>query len=123
MKKRITLKEHMTGKELAKLLHRSHLRWNNGAVIERLSSGRHSYCMIEQIARLAGVSNQTLDRRISNAPYIIPATNDKCSTKAECVQAFCDLGDMKIPVKEWVEEMLQKQRERNEEETEQYPKS
>jgi hypothetical protein len=92
MKKRITLKEHMTGKELARLLHRSHLPWNNGAVIERLSSGHHSYCMIGQIARLAGVSNQTLDRRVSNAPDIIPATNDKCSTKAECVQAFCNLG-------------------------------
>jgi len=113
MRKKLKLKDYMSGKELAELLHRSRLKWNNGAVIQR--EGRtHSYCMLGQIARHAGVDNDTLQLSgLPGSPSVIPNLNDKAATKAECVKNFCD-HDGLIPVKGWVDRLLAEQQQRKE---------
>jgi hypothetical protein len=115
MIKRLKVKAKMTGKELAALLHRSRLKWNNGSVIKNEPGGTYSYCMIGQIARHAGVSNETLKELGEGvAPSIIPEHNDKHASKEECVKDFCSIeGD--IPIKEWIDDMLMRQKERGRE--------
>jgi hypothetical protein len=111
MIKRIKVKERMTGKELARMLSRSHLRWNNGAVIRKEDDGRYSYCMIGQIAKHAGVTNRTLENLgEGNAPDTIPVLNDGSKNKQECVKAFCEYDDDDIAVKSWIDDMLEWQR-------------
>jgi hypothetical protein len=112
MIKRIKVKERMTGRELASMLSRSHLKWNNNAVIQREKDGRMSYCMIGQIAKHAGVKDETLQRKgVGNAPIVIAEMNDSNKTKAECVETFCNYrGEFRV--KDWIDEMLQWQKDR-----------
>jgi hypothetical protein len=125
MTKKLKVKKRMTGPELARLLSKSRLPWNNGSVIRSLNdgTGRYSYCMIGQIARKAGVTNETLkELGEGEAPSEIPELNDACGSKEECVQKFCNMeretGEYSLPIKSWIDEMLRYQREREREERE-----
>jgi hypothetical protein len=98
----------MTGKQIAELLSKvRRLKWRR----YKLGSGpRNGYCALGQIARLAGVSNETLAEvdcdggRYANAggAYAacrpVTAVNDQTLSKEDMLKGLCALGEREVPV-------------------------
>jgi hypothetical protein len=89
MSTKVKVKRQMTGKELAALLYHSGFKWNNVALHRKGDIGqRDSYCLLGQIARIAGYSNEIIDHA-SEEDSNIPEINDDCKTRAELRRRLC----------------------------------
>lgn len=85
---KVRIKRKMTGRELARLLYRSRLRWNNGSMHDHEGAGqRGSYCLLGQIARYAGYNDEVIDNAEERGN--IPEINDGCKTRAELRRKLC----------------------------------
>lgn len=113
MNKKLNIPEIMTGKQIAELLSKvRRLKWRRW----KLGSGPYSgYCALGQIARLAGVSNETLAEvdcdggRYANvdsayaACGLVATVNDQTSSSKEgMLKGLCALGEREVPVGKFV---------------------
>jgi hypothetical protein len=112
MKKTLNIPEIMTGKQIAELLSKvRRLKWRRWGLG---SDPRNGYCALGQIARLAGVSNETLAEvdcdggiytNVGGA-YVacrpVTAVNDQNLSKEGMLKGLCALGEHKVPVGKFV---------------------
>ena len=88
-KAKVKVKRQMTGRELAALLYHSGFKWNNGSLHKKGGIGhRDSYCLLGQVARVAGYSNEVIDLAYEEDSDI-PEINDECKTRAELRRKLC----------------------------------
>src|SRR6266436_5273270 len=82
----IKVPEVVDGKWIAKLIHRSKLRWNGSS----LTGGGDSYCALGMIAEEAGFSNRVINKVGTPSVGVAPI-NDRCSSRTAVIQAFCNV--------------------------------
>jgi hypothetical protein len=93
----------ITGRQIARLLSMSRLRWVNGRLVVRGYSGEgYQYCAMGQIAKLAGFDERVINQGGSIVKSIY-VTNDNTRSKEQCIKAFCDQGDQEHDVSKWME--------------------
>jgi hypothetical protein len=83
--RKIRVPEVVTGKWIARLIHRSKLRWNGGSL-----TGGGSYCALGMIAKEAGFSNSVINK-VGTPNVGIAPINDNCRSREEVVRAFCNV--------------------------------
>ena len=115
MKKKLTIPEVMTAKQVANLLHRiTRLKWTK-SVLFRQDSWDKRYCALGQIAKMAGVKDSIL-RSTPASEYtdceLVFKANDSSECKDSAVKRLCEQGDTPIPVGRFIRKLLARQKER-----------
>jgi hypothetical protein len=91
----------LTGRQIARLLHMSRLKWANGRLVLRGHNDEMHYCAMGQIAKIAGFSEGAINATGSMVKSIYE-TNDGARNKEQCIKAFCDQGDQEHDVSQWM---------------------
>ena len=118
MKKRLTIPEVMTARQVANLLHRiTRLKWTK-SVLFRQDSWDKRYCALGQIAKCAGVKDEILrstgvsDHVEYRACEPVYSANDISDTKEQAIQRLCEQGERPIPVGRFITKLLARQKAR-----------